>query len=36
MNPMTSAETFGLLAPEITLVIAALIAFLGGAFAGLR
>jgi NADH-quinone oxidoreductase subunit N len=35
MNPTTSA-TFGLLAPEIALVIAALVAFLGGAFAGLR
>lgn len=36
MNPTTSVDTFRLLAPEITLVSAALIAFLGGAFAGLR
>jgi NADH-quinone oxidoreductase subunit N len=33
---MTSLQSFFLLAPEIILVVAALIAFLGGAFAGLR
>ena len=33
---MSSLQSFYLLAPEITLVIAALIAFLGSAFAGLR
>ena len=32
----TSLETFSLLAPEIVLVLAALVAYLGGAFAGLR
>jgi NADH-quinone oxidoreductase subunit N len=32
----TSLETFRLLAPEIVLVLAALVAYLGGAFAGLR
>jgi NADH-quinone oxidoreductase subunit N len=32
----TSSATFSLLAPEIVLVIAALAAYLGGAFAGLR
>ncbi len=32
----TSLETFSLLAPEIVLVIAALVAYLGGAFMGLR
>ena len=36
MTQTTSLETFFLLAPEITLVGAALVAFLGGAFAGLR
>jgi len=36
MNAITSATTFALLAPEIVLVVGALIAFLGGAFAGLR
>ena len=35
MHP-TSLESFSLLAPEIVLVVAALVAFLGGAFAGLR
>ena len=33
---MSSLQSFFLLAPEIVLVAAALIAFLGGAFAGLR
>ena len=33
---MTSLETFALLSPEIVLVAAALVAFLGGAFAGIR
>ncbi len=33
---MTSLETFTLLAPEIVLIAAALVAYLGGAFAGLR
>ncbi|MFM9197544.1 MAG: NADH-quinone oxidoreductase subunit N [Planctomycetia bacterium] len=33
---MSSLQSFLLLAPEITLVAAALVAFLGGAFAGLR
>lgn len=33
---MTSLQSFLLLAPEIVLVAAALVAFLGGAFAGLR
>ena len=33
---MSSLQSFFLLAPEIILVAAALIAFLGGAFAGLR
>jgi len=32
----TSLETFRLLTPEIVLVLAALVAYLGGAFAGLR
>ena len=32
----TSLDTFRLVAPEITLVVAALMAFLGGAFLGLR
>jgi len=36
MTQTTSLETFFLLAPEIALVAAALVAFLGGAFAGLR
>jgi len=35
MNP-TSLDTFALVAPEIVLVVAALVAYLGGAFAGLR
>jgi NADH-quinone oxidoreductase subunit N len=35
MNP-TSLDTFVLVAPEIVLVAAALVAYLGGAFAGLR
>jgi NADH-quinone oxidoreductase subunit N len=35
-STMTSTESFFLLAPEIVLVAAALVAFLGGAFAGLR
>jgi NADH-quinone oxidoreductase subunit N len=35
MNP-TSLQTFALLAPEIVLVLAALVAYLGGAFLGLR
>lgn len=35
MNP-TSLETFALLTPEIVLVLAALVVYLGGAFAGLR
>jgi NADH-quinone oxidoreductase subunit N len=34
--PPTSLETFALVAPEIALVAAALVAFLGGAFLGLR
>ena len=34
--PMSSLQSFVLLAPEIVLVVAALVAFLGGAFAGLR
>ncbi len=33
---MTSLETFGLLAPEIVLIAAALVAYLGSAFAGVR
>jgi NADH-quinone oxidoreductase subunit N len=33
---VTSLETFSLVAPEIVLVLAALVAYLGGAFAGLR
>jgi NADH-quinone oxidoreductase subunit N len=33
---MTSLETFALLSPEIVLVTAALVAYLGGAFAGIR
>jgi NADH-quinone oxidoreductase subunit N len=33
---MTSFETFALLAPEIVLIAAALVAYLGAAFAGLR
>ena len=33
---MTSLESFALLSPEIVLVIAALVAYLGGAFAGIR
>jgi len=33
---MSSLQSFSLLAPEIVLVVAALVAFLGGAFAGLR
>ena len=33
---MTSLQTFSLLAPEIALVAAAIVAYLGGAFAGLR
>lgn len=33
---MTSLQTFSLLAPEIALVAAAIVAFLAGAFAGLR
>ena len=33
---MTSLETFTLLSPEIVLVAAALVAYLGGAFAGIR
>jgi NADH-quinone oxidoreductase subunit N len=33
---MTSLQTFSLLAPEIALVIAAVVAYLAGAFAGLR
>jgi NADH-quinone oxidoreductase subunit N len=33
---MTSFETFALLSPEIVLIAAALVAYLGGAFAGLR
>ena len=33
---MTSLQSFMLLAPELVLVAAALVAFLGGAFAGLR
>jgi NADH-quinone oxidoreductase subunit N len=33
---MTSLETIGLLAPEIVLVAAALVVYLGGAFTGLR
>ncbi len=33
---MTSLQTFALLSPEIVLVAAALVAFLGGAFAGIR
>ena len=32
----TSLDTFALLAPEIVLVLAALVAYLGGAFVGLR
>ena len=32
----TSLQTFSLLAPEIALVLAAIVAFLAGAFAGLR
>ena len=32
----TSLDTFALLAPELVLVAAALVASLGGAFAGLR
>jgi NADH-quinone oxidoreductase subunit N len=35
-SQMSSLQSFFLLAPEITLVAAALVAFLGGAFAGLR
>ena len=34
--PPTSLDTFALLAPEIALVVAALVAFLGAAFLGLR
>jgi NADH-quinone oxidoreductase subunit N len=34
--PPTSLETFTLVAPEIALVAAALVAFIGGAFLGLR
>ncbi|MFN5756332.1 MAG: hypothetical protein ACK48M_06030, partial [Planctomycetia bacterium] len=33
---MTSLQTFSLLAPEIALVAAAIVAYLAGAFAGLR
>ena len=33
---MTSLESFTLLSPEIVLVAAALVAYLGGAFAGIR
>lgn len=33
---MTSLESFALVAPEIVLVTAALVAYLGGAFAGIR
>ena len=33
---MSSLQSFFLLAPEIVLVAAALVAFLGGAFAGLE
>jgi len=33
---MSSLQSFSLLAPEIVLVVAALVAFLGGAFTGLR
>lgn len=36
MTSTTSFETFALVAPEIALVAAALVAYLGGAFAGLR
>jgi NADH-quinone oxidoreductase subunit N len=35
-SQMSSVQSFFLLAPEIVLVAAALVAFLGGAFAGLR
>ncbi|MFM9010493.1 MAG: NADH-quinone oxidoreductase subunit N [Planctomycetota bacterium] len=35
MNP-TSLDTFALIAPELVLVLAALVIYLGGAFAGLR
>ena len=35
-SPLSSLQSFSLLAPEIILVAAALTAFLGGAFAGLR
>jgi len=35
-SSMVSSQTFALLVPEILLVVAALVAFLGAAFAGLR